>query len=130
VAAGRVKRSGPRLLTTHAGSLPRPSGLTALHARASQGEAIDPDELARAAEEATRKCVTQQLACGIDVEHPELVADRIELAARAVGDPQRVLAGTDCGFDTSEPGQVAEDVVWEKLQVLRAGADLAAARLL
>ena len=35
------------------------------------------------------------------VEHPEVVAERIELAARAVGDPHRVLAGTDCGFDTS-----------------------------
>ena len=64
------------------------------------------------------------------VEHPEVVADRIELAARAVGDPRRVLAGTDCGFDTSAGlGQVAEDVVWEKLRALRAGADLAAVRL-
>ncbi|MGH7895962.1 MAG: cobalamin-independent methionine synthase II family protein, partial [Candidatus Binatia bacterium] len=43
------------------------------------------------------------------VEHPEVVADRIELAARAVGDPHRVLAGTDCGFDTAAGlGEVAE----------------------
>ena len=35
------------------------------------------------------------------VEHPEAVADRIERVAQAVGDPTRVLAGTDCGFDTS-----------------------------
>ncbi|HTC12300.1 MAG TPA: hypothetical protein VK726_26360, partial [Acetobacteraceae bacterium] len=35
------------------------------------------------------------------VEHPEVVADRIEAVARVVGDPTRVLAGTDCGFDTS-----------------------------
>jgi len=64
------------------------------------------------------------------VEHPEVVADRIELAARAVGDPRRVLAGTDCGFDTSTGcGCVADDVVWEKLRSLRAGADLATARL-
>ena len=64
------------------------------------------------------------------VEHPEVVADRIELAARAAGDPRRVLAGTDCGFDTSTGcGCVADDVVWEKLRSLRAGADLATARL-
>jgi len=65
------------------------------------------------------------------VEHPEVVADRIELAARAIGDPHRVLAGTDCGFDTAAGmGQVAADVVWEKLRALRAGADLATQRLL
>src|SRR6266481_3466937 len=65
------------------------------------------------------------------VEHPEVVADRIELAARAVGDPRRVLAGTDCGFATAAGlGEVAEEVVWEKLAALRTGADLATRRLL
>ena len=64
------------------------------------------------------------------VEHPEVVAERIELAARAVDDPRRVIAGTDCGFDTSAGlGEVAEEVVWEKLRALRAGADLATRRL-
>ncbi len=64
------------------------------------------------------------------VEHPEVVADRIELVARAVGDPRRVLAGTDCGFDTSTgAGMVAEELVWEKLRALRAGAELASRRL-
>jgi len=65
------------------------------------------------------------------VEHPEVVANRIELATRAVGDPHRVLAGTDCGFDTSAGlGEVAEEVVWEKLKALRAGAEIASRRLL
>jgi 5-methyltetrahydropteroyltriglutamate--homocysteine methyltransferase len=64
------------------------------------------------------------------VEHPEVVADRIEAVAGAVGDPRRVLAGTDCGFDTSTGvGMVAEEVVWEKLRALRAGAELATSRL-
>ncbi len=64
------------------------------------------------------------------VEHPEVVADRIELAARAVGDPRRVIAGTDCGFATSAGfGEVAEEVVWRKLRALRDGADLATKRL-
>jgi len=64
------------------------------------------------------------------VEHPEVVADRIELVAEAIGDPRRVLAGTDCGFDTSTgAGMVAEEVVWEKLRALHAGAQLASRRL-
>ena len=64
------------------------------------------------------------------VEHPEVVAERIERVARAVGDPTRVLAGTDCGFDTSAGmGRVAEDVVWAKLRALRDGARLASERL-
>ena len=65
------------------------------------------------------------------VEHPEVVAERLERAAEAVGDPRRVLAGTDCGFATAAGlGEVAEEVVWEKLRALRAGADLATRRLL
>jgi 5-methyltetrahydropteroyltriglutamate--homocysteine methyltransferase len=64
------------------------------------------------------------------VEHPEVVADRIERVAVVVGDPSRVLAGTDCGFDTSAGwGRVAEDVVWAKLASLRDGARLASDRL-
>jgi 5-methyltetrahydropteroyltriglutamate--homocysteine methyltransferase len=64
------------------------------------------------------------------VEHPEVVADRIERVAALVGDPSRVLAGTDCGFDTSAGwGRVAEDVVWAKLASLRDGARLASDRL-
>lgn len=64
------------------------------------------------------------------VEHPEVVADRIERVARVVGDPSRVQAGTDCGFDTSAGwGRVASDVVWAKLKSLSEGARLASSRL-
>ena len=64
------------------------------------------------------------------VEHPEVVADRIERVAAVVGDPQRVLAGTDCGFDTQAGwGRVAGDVVWAKLRSLSEGARLASAQL-
>jgi 5-methyltetrahydropteroyltriglutamate--homocysteine methyltransferase len=64
------------------------------------------------------------------VEHPQVVADRIERVARTVGDPSRILAGTDCGFDTSAGmGRVAEDVVWAKLRALAEGARLASQRL-
>ncbi len=64
------------------------------------------------------------------VEHPALVAERIERAAEAVGDPRRILAGTDCGFETSAGfAAVAPDVVWAKLRVLTEGAALASKRL-
>jgi 5-methyltetrahydropteroyltriglutamate--homocysteine methyltransferase len=64
------------------------------------------------------------------VEHPEVVADRLVRVSEAVGDPERVIAGTDCGFDTSAGiGDIAPSVAWAKLRALRAGADLASARL-
>lgn len=64
------------------------------------------------------------------VEHPEVVAERIIRVAAAVGDPRRVLAGTDCGFDTSAGrGRVTPDVVWAKLRSMAEGARLASARL-
>lgn len=72
-------------------------------------------------------CIDTQTAY---VEHPEVIADRLERAAEMVGDPARIQAGTDCGFDTSAGmGRVTSDVVWAKLRSLREGADLAAARL-
>jgi 5-methyltetrahydropteroyltriglutamate--homocysteine methyltransferase len=64
------------------------------------------------------------------VEHPEVVADRLERVAQAVGDPRRVMAATDCGFDTSAGmGRVPEDVVWAKLQAMADGAKIASERL-
>jgi 5-methyltetrahydropteroyltriglutamate--homocysteine methyltransferase len=64
------------------------------------------------------------------VEHPEVVAERLERIADAVGDPRRVIAGTDCGFDTAAGfRRIAVDICWEKFRTLRAGADLATSRL-
>ena len=64
------------------------------------------------------------------IEHPEVVADRIERIAHALGDPSRLIAGTDCGFDTSAGmGRVAEDIVWAKLKALTEGARIASGRL-
>ena len=64
------------------------------------------------------------------VEHPEVVADRLERVAQAVGDPKRVMAATDCGFDTSAGmGRVPEDVVWAKFRAMADGAKLATDRL-
>lgn len=64
------------------------------------------------------------------VEHPEVVARRIEDAVAAVGDRERVVASTDCGFGTFTNREwVVEPAVWLKLKALRDGADIASARL-
>jgi 5-methyltetrahydropteroyltriglutamate--homocysteine methyltransferase len=64
------------------------------------------------------------------VEHPEVVARRIEEAVDAVGDRERVIASTDCGFGTFAKREwVVEPVVWLKLKAIRQGADIASARL-
>jgi 5-methyltetrahydropteroyltriglutamate--homocysteine methyltransferase len=63
------------------------------------------------------------------VEHPELIAQRLERFAAIVG-VERVIASTDCGFGTfAGYGKIDPAVTWKKLRALRAGADLAAARL-
>jgi 5-methyltetrahydropteroyltriglutamate--homocysteine methyltransferase len=63
------------------------------------------------------------------VEHPELIAQRLERFAAIVG-PERVIASTDCGFGTfAGYGKIDPAVTWKKLCALRAGADIAAARL-
>ena len=65
------------------------------------------------------------------VEHPEAVADRLERVAQVLGDPTRLIAGADCGFDTSAGmGRITADVVWAKMGAMRAGAALASERLL
>ncbi|HLS92769.1 MAG TPA: cobalamin-independent methionine synthase II family protein [Microbacterium sp.] len=58
------------------------------------------------------------------IEHPELVAQRIERFASVVG-PDRVIAATDCGLG----GRVHEQIAWAKLDALGEGARLAAARV-
>jgi 5-methyltetrahydropteroyltriglutamate--homocysteine methyltransferase len=64
------------------------------------------------------------------VEHPEVVADRIERIVQTVGDPQRIIAGTDCGFETAAGSKmVIEGVVWAKLRSLAEGAAIASQRL-
>jgi 5-methyltetrahydropteroyltriglutamate--homocysteine methyltransferase len=64
------------------------------------------------------------------VEHPEVVARRIQEAVSAVGDRERVIAGVDCGFGTFTNREwVIEPAVWLKLKSLRQGADLATSRL-
>lgn len=63
------------------------------------------------------------------VEHPELVAQRIERFADIVG-RERVIASTDCGFGTfAGHGKVDPDIAYKKLASLVEGARIASARL-
>ena len=67
--------------------------------------------------------------CSNYLEHPELVAQRIERFANIVG-ADRVVASTDCGFGTfAGYGKIDPAVTWAKLRALREGADIAGARL-
>lgn len=64
------------------------------------------------------------------VEHPEVIARRLEQAVAVAGDRERVIACTDCGFGTFAGYEwVAEDVVWAKLAALHQGAEIASSRL-
>ncbi|MGE3247200.1 MAG: cobalamin-independent methionine synthase II family protein [Beijerinckiaceae bacterium] len=67
--------------------------------------------------------------CSNYVEHPELIAQRLERFFPIVG-PERVVASTDCGFGTfAGYGKIDTAVAWKKLAALSEGARLAAARL-
>ncbi|MFO1029052.1 MAG: cobalamin-independent methionine synthase II family protein [Acetobacteraceae bacterium] len=64
------------------------------------------------------------------VEHPEIVARRLEEAVSVVGDRERVIAGTDCGFGTFAGREyVAAEIVWVKLAAAAEGARIASRRL-
>ena len=64
------------------------------------------------------------------VEHPELVAQRLQKFVDIVG-MDRVIAGSDCGFGTFAGfGSVDPEIAYAKLQALSDGADIATKRLL
>jgi 5-methyltetrahydropteroyltriglutamate--homocysteine methyltransferase len=63
------------------------------------------------------------------VEHPQVVADRLVRLANIVG-RERVVAGTDCGFDTFIRFSLVDpEVAWLKLQSVAEGAELASREL-
>ena len=64
------------------------------------------------------------------VEHPELIAQRLERFAGVVG-RENVIAGSDCGFGTQalEVPEIHPDIVWAKFQAMSEGARLASERL-
>jgi len=63
------------------------------------------------------------------IEHPHLVAERIERFSQIVG-KERVIAGTDCGFGTFAGfGAVHPDIAYAKLAALAEGARIASVKL-
>ena len=67
--------------------------------------------------------------CNVMVEHPEVIADRIERWANVVG-RENLIVGNDCGFQsTAGNTEIPTSIAWAKLQALGAGARLASARL-
>ncbi len=63
------------------------------------------------------------------VEHPELIAQRIQNYARLVG-RENVMAGSDCGFGTFiGRNRVDERVVYAKFEAMAEGARIASERL-
>ena len=63
------------------------------------------------------------------IEHPRVVAERIEKFAGIIG-RERVIGGTDCGFSTFAGfGVVDPEIVYAKLKTLAEGAAIASARL-
>jgi 5-methyltetrahydropteroyltriglutamate--homocysteine methyltransferase len=68
-------------------------------------------------------------SCTNYVEHPELVAQRIEQFAAIVG-REHVLAGVDCGFGTfAGAGKIDPEIAFKKLGALVEGAALASKNL-
>ena len=64
------------------------------------------------------------------LEHPEVVAKRICEFVDVIGDRERVVASTDCGFSTfAGYVMVAPDVAWAKLGALSEGAAIASKKL-
>ena len=63
-------------------------------------------------------------------EHPQVVANRILDFVEVIGERERVIASTDCGFSTfAGYVMVANDVAWAKLKTLSEGAKIASSEL-
>jgi 5-methyltetrahydropteroyltriglutamate--homocysteine methyltransferase len=65
----------------------------------------------------------------VTIEHPEVVADRVERWAKAAG-RENVMGGNDCGFSsTAGNTEIPQSVAWAKLRSLGEGARIASQRL-
>ena len=62
-----MKRSSDRILTTHAGALPRPDDLTELLTARHEGQPYDADALTRGLQSAVVEVVQKQVESGIDI---------------------------------------------------------------
>jgi 5-methyltetrahydropteroyltriglutamate--homocysteine methyltransferase len=80
-----MRRSTDRILTSHAGSLPRPDDLVELNRRRMEGEPVDEDEYADRLRTATADVVRRQVELGIDVpgdgEYGKAMGQRVDYGA-------------------------------------------------
>ena len=143
-----MKHSRDHILTSHAGSLPRPDDVIEANRARESGQASDKRRFQAQLRSSVADVVRRQKDLGIAipgdgefpdgklilpgvvshatnvVEHPELVAERITRFTDLVG-KERVIASTDCGLG----GRVHPQIAWAKLESLAHGAALATRRL-
>ncbi len=117
-----VQRSTERFLTTHTGSLPRPSDLIRMMFAKEEGVPVEPAALEHVELPEGKVLIPGVLDSTTNfIEHPDLVAERISRYARLVG-RENVIAGTDCGFGTwVGQAAVVPDIVWAKLASMADG---------
>ncbi len=103
-----MRRSTTHILTSHAGSLPRPDDLIELNRRRQNGEPVDPDEYAAHLRQATIDVVRRQAEIGIDVpgdgEYGKAMGQRVDYGAWWSYAFQR-LSGLELMMDASEVPQ-------------------------
>src|SRR5690554_6340854 len=62
-----MSQSQNRILTTHAGSLPRPQALVRLHRAKFEREVVEEQEMEEVVQAATRAIIARQIEAGLDI---------------------------------------------------------------
>jgi 5-methyltetrahydropteroyltriglutamate--homocysteine methyltransferase len=151
-----MRRSTERILTTHAGSLPRPDELRDLLIAKDEGRPYDHEAFATRVRSAVAEMVQRQVALGIDIindgeqakrgfstyvrerfsglterpptpeERPAMISGRDMPEFAEYFASRGGFAGTDCGLG----GRVGHPkIVWAKFEALAEGAQLATQQL-
>lgn len=126
-----MKRSADRILTKHVGSLPRSAAAPEYVFEAANPRQAHEWQTFRNAKLPSDRILILGVIDSTSnfIEHPSLVAERIERFAQIVG-RERVIAGTDCGFATFAGfGAVEANIVYAKLAAPAAGTRIASERL-
>jgi 5-methyltetrahydropteroyltriglutamate--homocysteine methyltransferase len=103
-----MRNSNTHILTSQAGSLPRPDDLVELNRKRMEGEAVDPTEYAARLRQATEEVVRKQAQLGIDVpgdgEYGKAMGQRVDYGAWWSYSFQR-LGGLELMVDAAEVPQ-------------------------
>ena len=82
-----MKRSVEHILTTHTGSLPRPSQLVEVMFAKEEGRNVDPQLMDQRVRDAVKEVVRHQHECGIAVVSGSATLTDTPIAAVGVGEP-------------------------------------------